>query len=164
MYNPLLGISTVNVSIKLLREGAKTPTYGTAQAAGADLYALPIVTEGTLFGNEAVAIEPGQRKLIETGIAIQLPEGFEAQVRPRSGLALKQGITVLNSPGTIDSDYRGEIGVVLQNNGSKTFYVNSGDRIAQLVVTPVWQANFDTVKELGETDRGEGGYGSTGVA
>jgi dUTP pyrophosphatase len=147
----------VKVAVKVLKEGARLPTYGTDQAAGADLYAY---VEG-----DAIKLDVGERKLIPCEIAIELPEGYEAQVRPRSGLALKQGITVLNAPGTIDSDYRGPIGVVLYNAGQKPFYINHHDRIAQMVVAPVSLALFSiTEDELSETERGEGGYGSTGVA
>jgi dUTP pyrophosphatase len=107
-------------------------------------------------------IYPGGRALIPTGIKMALPVGFEAQVRPRSGLALKYGITVLNTPGTIDSDYRGDVGVVLINHGTEPFVVNQGDRIAQLVISQITQAQFVPVDELSETNRGAGGFGSTG--
>ena len=112
---------------------------------------------------EPVVLEPGARALIPTGIAIQLPAGFEAQVRPRSGLAIKNGITILNSPGTIDADYRGEIGVVLANLGADGFTVTRGMRIAQLVVAPVSRPLWDEVAELDDSERGAGGFGSTGT-
>ena len=115
------------------------------------------------FVDDPIIIESGEWKLISTGIYIKLPNGFEAQVRPRSGLALKKGITVLNSPGTIDSDYRGEIGVILINHSKNEFIVNNGDRIAQLVFNKFEQIEWSNVEELNETNRGTGGFGSTGV-
>lgn len=134
----------------------KLPEYKTAGAAGCDIAAwLP---------NGPVTIKPGHSLLIPTGLYIQLPPGFEAQLRPRSGLALKYGITVLNTPGTIDADYRGEIGVILYNSGEYDFEVCSGDRIAQMVIARCEQANFEVVKELDETDRADGGFGHTGVS
>lgn len=108
-------------------------------------------------------IESGKYALVKTGISIELPEGYEAQVRPRSGLALKQGVTVLNTPGTIDADYRGEIGVILINHSNVTFTYEKGDRIAQMVIAPVVQAKFEAVEDLSDTDRGAGGFGHTGV-
>jgi dUTP pyrophosphatase len=111
---------------------------------------------------EKCTLIPGERKLIKTGLFLEIPEGYEAQVRPRSGLALKNGITVLNSPGTIDADYRGEIGVILINHSSEIFEINSGDRIAQLVFAKVEQAVWYETESLNETERGEGGFGSTG--
>jgi dUTP pyrophosphatase len=145
------------VSVQRLSHGADLPlpAYATAQSAGLDLMAA-ISAEVTLA--------PGARQLIPTGLAIALPVGFEAQVRPRSGLALKHGITVLNSPGTIDADYRGEVQVLLINHGSKPFAIRRGDRIAQMVVAPVTQIAWKQVEQLNETERGSGGYGSTGVA
>jgi dUTP pyrophosphatase len=128
------------------------PAYETAGAAGMDLRAA--VDELTLA--------PGARALCPTGIAIGLPSGFEASVRPRSGLALRHGVTVLNTPGTIDSDYRGEVQVILVNHGENAFTVRRGDRIAQLVVAPVAQADWRVVPELPATSRGGGGFGSTG--
>ena len=110
-----------------------------------------------------ITIKTGERKLIKTGLAIALPENYEAQIRPRSGLALKNGITVLNTPGTIDADYRGEIGVILINLGENDFTVERGMRIAQMIISPIVQANIIEVKELNETSRGKGGFGSTGV-
>ncbi|WP_407495213.1 dUTP diphosphatase [Pseudooceanicola sp. MF1-13] len=133
------------------------PTFATAGAAGADVRAnLP----------EAASVElaPGARALIPTGLRMAIPDGFEVQVRPRSGLALKHGVTVANAPGTIDSDYRGELGVILVNLGDQPFVVTHGERIAQLVVAPVVQASFEVVADLDATDRGTGGFGSTGTS
>lgn len=130
------------------------PTYATPQSAGMDLRANL---------EEPVVLHPMERRLIPTGLHIALPEGYEAQVRPRSGLALKHGLTVLNAPGTIDADYRGEIGVVLINLSQEDFTINDGERIAQLVVTRYEQVEFSLVETLDETERGEGGYGHTGV-
>jgi dUTP pyrophosphatase len=129
------------------------PTYATAGAVGADLCSA-----------EEVSIMPGDRLLVHTGVYLEIPVGFEVQVRPRSGLALKHGITVVNSPGTIDSDYRGEVGVVLINHGKDVFKIKKGDRIAQLVLNEVHRMAFVEIQELSETQRGEGGYGSTGVS
>ncbi|RWI35490.1 dUTP diphosphatase [Mesorhizobium sp.] len=163
------------VRYKKLHPDAKAPVYGTREAAGADLCAVTYeadyqggytAAEAAEKGMAAVPVTPGARRLVKTGIAIELSPGFEAQIRPRSGLALKHGITVLNTPGTIDSDYRGEIGVILYNAGSETFWVNPGDRIAQMVIAPVERAAFVFVgdEQLSETRRGEGGFGSTGVS
>lgn len=138
------------VKVKL-REGARLPVYSSEGAAGADLHALT-----------GDFIPPGARRLIPTGVSIELPPGYEAQVRPRSGLALKSGITVLNTPGTIDEDYRGEIGLILINHSQDVFDIRPGDRLAQLVIAPVTRASFETA-ELSKTARGEGGFGSTGV-
>ena len=149
------------------------PTYGTVESAGCDLRAdLWGLKEKFLFGaeiirNEAleiksVEIAPGGRALIPTGLQIALPVGYEAHVRPRSGLALKHGITVLNTPGTIDADYRGDIGVVLINHGTEPFIVEQGDRIAQLVIAKHERVDWLEVEELSETNRGDGGFGSTG--
>jgi dUTP pyrophosphatase len=129
------------------------PAYETEESAGIDLRAAI---------SEPVTLAPGKRALIPTGLAIGLEPGLEAQVRPRSGLALKHGVTCLNSPGTIDSDYRGEVGVILINLGEEPFTINRGDRIAQMVIAPVYQAVLIEVDELETTDRGEGGFGSTG--
>ena len=132
------------------------PGYATAQAAGMDLRA-------SLGGDgSAIVLEPMMRQLVPTGLAIELPSGYEAQVRPRSGLALKHGITVLNSPGTVDADYRGEIKILLINLGKEAFTVAHGDRIAQLVVAPYTQVVWEPVASLQPTERGQGGYGSTG--
>jgi dUTP pyrophosphatase len=130
------------------------PAYATEHAAGLDLMAAV---------SEPVTIAAGKRAMVPTGIAIALPVGFEAQVRPRSGLAAKHGITVLNSPGTIDADYRGEIKVILINLGEIDFLVEPKSRIAQLIVAPVMQIRWDEVDSLPETARGEGGFGSTGL-
>ncbi|TCK60809.1 dUTP diphosphatase [Seleniivibrio woodruffii] len=128
------------------------PEYKTEHAAGMDIMAA--------HGGE---IKPFERALVKTGLYIELPEGFEAQIRPRSGLALKNGISIPNSPGTIDADYRGEIGVILINLSNETFVYSKGDRIAQMVVAPVAKAVFEAVDVLGETERGAGGFGHTGV-
>lgn len=130
------------------------PVYATPQSAGMDLRANL---------DEAVVLRPLERRLIPTGLYIALPEGYEAQVRPRSGLALKHGLTVLNAPGTIDADYRGEVGVVLVNLSQDDFTVNDGERIAQLVIARCEQAELAVVEQLDETERGAGGYGHTGV-
>ena len=132
-------------------KGLPTPNYATDGAAGLDVVAA-----------EELTLEPGQRHAVATGFAIAIPEGFEVQVRPRSGLALKHGITCLNTPGTIDHDYRGEVKVILANLGSEPFQVRRGERIAQLVPAPVTKAHFSEVMELSETSRGAGGFGSTG--
>jgi dUTP pyrophosphatase len=137
-------------------EGMALPAYQTEQAAGLDLTAA--LPEG-----DGKSIKPGARALIATGLVLEIPAGFEAQVRPRSGLALRHGITVLNSPGTIDSDYRGEVSVLLINLGSETVEIHRGDRIAQLVIAPVARATLVAVAAVSETARGEGGYGSTGT-
>ena len=146
--------SNASVVVKIVNEsGNPLPAYATEGSAGMDLCA---------HLHESVVLEPLQRKLIPTGLFIELPTGYEAQIRPRSGLALKQGITCLNSPGTIDADYRGEIGVILINLSNEMQVLNSGDRIAQMVVAPVVQARFAVAQTLGETARGTGGFGSTG--
>lgn len=146
---------SVAVDVQVLPEGRglPLPTYMTSSAAGCDLYAAV---------DDDVSIAPGQRKLISTGIAIAVPPGYEAQVRPRSGLALTYGVTCLNSPGTIDSDYRGPVSVIIVNHGSDTFVVRRGDRIAQLIVARVAQADFHPVERLDSTERGPAGFGSTG--
>ncbi len=147
----------MNVSLKVRRvrpSDLPLPSYQTAHAAGMDL--LADLTD-------EVVLEPMDRRLIPTGLAVEIPPGFEAQVRPRSGLALKQGLTCLNSPGTIDADYRGEVGVILANLSKERAFVRRGDRIAQLVVAPVARAAWVEVETLGESGRGEGGFGSTGV-
>ncbi len=136
-------------------EGLPLPSYATPMSAGMDLRAAV---------DSAVKIEPGQRVLIPTGIALEIPEGYEGQVRPRSGLALKRGITLANSPGTIDADYRGELKVILINLGQETVEIKRGDRIAQLVIAPVVQAQIEVSHTLSETDRGDGGFGSTGTS
>ncbi len=130
------------------------PAYQTDGAAGLDLVAAL---------REPVDIQPGERRLVPTGIAMAIPPGFEGQVRPRSGLALRHGITVINSPGTIDSDYRGAVGIVLVNHGSEAFTVKPLARIAQLVIAPVARVDIEVVESLDATTRGSGGYGSTGI-
>ncbi len=149
-------MSMIDLPVKRLphAEGLTLPAYATADSAGLDLQAAIA---------EPIVLQPGQRKLVPTGLAIALPPGFEAQVRPRSGLALKHGITVLNAPGTIDADYRGEIGVVLINHGDQAFTINRGERIAQMVVAAYSQVRWQAVEELTDTQRGAGGFGSTGV-
>jgi dUTP pyrophosphatase len=136
-------------------EGLPLPAYETAQAAGMDLRAA--VPE-----HEPFVLKPGSRHATPTGLAFALPPGFEGQVRPRSGLALKAGVTCLNTPGTIDADYRGEVKVILINLGEEDFTIRRGDRIAQLVIAPVIQAGWSEVESLDETARGAGGFGSTG--
>lgn len=145
----------VTVLIKRINSQSTTPlpVYMTSHSAGMDLYAELA---------EDLVLSPGARMLVPTGIAIALPDGYEAQIRPRSGLALKYGITMLNSPGTIDADYRGEIGVILINHGDAPFVVSDGERIAQMVVAPVVQSKLVEVDELDETTRGSGGFGHTG--
>ncbi len=138
-------------------EGLDPPSRATTGAAGFDLRAA--LPEG-----ESLEIKPGGRHLAPTGLSIALPDGYEGQVRPRSGLALRFGVTVLNAPGTIDCDYRGEIGVILINHGEETFIVRRGDRIAQLVIAKVAECVFDPAADLSESERGSGGFGSTGVA
>lgn len=138
-------------------QGLPLPSYQTASAAGLDLVAA-------IGRNARLVLEPGGRDLVPTGFAMQLPEGYEAQIRPRSGLALKYGVTVLNAPGTIDSDYRGEICVILVNHGSEPFEIARGDRIAQMIVAPVMHVQPVEAAELDATLRGAGGFGSTGVA
>lgn len=150
------------------------PSYGSVEAAGCDLRAdLWSIKEKFLFDTEIIRnedntvkgllIQPGGRALISTGLQIALPVGYEAQIRPRSGLALKNGISVVNSPGTIDSDYRGDIGIILINHGFEPFMVEQGDRIAQMVIVKHEQAEFVEVQELDETSRGDGGFGHTGT-
>lgn len=149
---------TVKIGVRRLlhAEGLPLPRYETADAAGMDL--LAALPESTIF-----TLEIGKRLLIPTGLCFEIPSGFEGQVRPRSGLALKHGITVLNSPGTIDADYRGEVAVLLINHGDAPFQVTRGMRIAQLVVAPVTRGEFEERVTLSDTSRGAGGYGSTGV-
>ena len=143
------------VHIDIVNKGhQRLPEYATAQSAGMDLRANL---------DAPVTLRPLERRLIGTGLHIALPEGYEAQIRPRSGLALKHGLTVLNSPGTIDADYRGEIGVLLINLSGEDFVVNDGERIAQMVIARYEQAQLSPVDALDETERGEGGYGHTGV-
>ncbi|MFZ4787166.1 MAG: dUTP diphosphatase [Beijerinckiaceae bacterium] len=153
----LAGIN-VTVAVKRLPHAADLPLprYETAGAAGLDLQAA-------IDADAPLVLKAGARALVPTGLTLALPEGFEAQVRPRSGLALKQGVTLVNSPGTIDSDYRGEIGVILINHGHEDVVVTRGMRIAQLVIAPVIQARLVEPDELDQSERGAGGFGSTGV-
>ncbi|HUH09163.1 MAG TPA: dUTP diphosphatase [Brevundimonas sp.] len=148
-------MTTVRVERLPHAEGLALPAYETTGSAGMDLRAA-------LPASEPVVLHPGERKLIPTGLKIALEPGYEAQVRPRSGLALKHGVTCLNSPGTIDSDYRGEVGVILINHGQIAFEIQRGERIAQMVIAPYAQAVMAEVEALDETARGAGGFGSTG--
>jgi dUTP pyrophosphatase len=147
----------ITVKVTRLAHGADLPLphYATAQSAGLDLVAaIP----------DEFSLAPGERALIPTGFAMALPSGYEAQIRPRSGLALKHGVTTLNTPGTIDADYRGEVGVILINHGQEVFAIKRGDRIAQMVVAPVTRLQWSEQAALDTTERGAGGFGSTGVA
>ena len=149
----------MSIAVRLRRlphaEGLPLPIYETTGSAGMDLRAA--VAE-----DAPLTLAPGARTLVPTGFSIGLPEGYEAQVRPRSGLALKHGVTCLNTPGTIDSDYRGEVGVILINHSQESFVVKRGERIAQMIVSPVVQSSWIEVETLDETARGAGGFGSTG--
>jgi dUTP pyrophosphatase len=149
-------MSSLRVQVQRLRnsDGLELPTYATPASAGMDLLAA---TDGPM------SILPGERAMVATGVAIALPTSYEAQVRPRSGLALKHGVTVLNAPGTIDADYRGEIGVILINHGNENFTIERGMRIAQIVFAKVHTADWEEVAELPESVRAEGGFGSTGL-
>ena len=149
--------STVKIDIRQLPhgEGLALPAYQSAHAAGLDL--LAAVPEAS-----PLTLAPGQRALVPTGLTIALPPGYEAQVRPRSGLAAKHGVTVLNAPGTVDADYRGEIGVLLINHGAEPFAIRRGERIAQMVIAAVARAELVAASELSATERGSGGFGSTG--
>lgn len=143
-----------NIDVKIInRSGHALPHYATHLSAGMDLRANL---------GDSISLKPGERALVPTGIFMELPEGYEAQVRPRSGLALKHGITVLNAPGTIDADYRGEVGVILVNLGQEDFKIENGERIAQVVIAPYIQVKWNETEELGTTERGSGGFGSTG--
>lgn len=133
------------------------PSYETSGAAGADLRA-----NFPLEDRDGITLAPGARALVPTGLSLEIPDGYEAQIRPRSGLALKHGITLPNSPGTIDSDYRGPVGVIMMNAGTEPFHIAHGERIAQMVIAPVLRASFDLVDRLDDTARGQGGFGSTG--
>lgn len=135
------------------------PKYETPGAAGADLRANFEPSKREL----GITLAQGERALIPTGIRMEIPQGYEVQIRPRSGLALKNGVSLVNSPGTIDSDYRGPVGVILINQGTEPFHVRHGDRIAQMIVAPVVQALFEIVDDLGDSERGAGGFGSTGT-
>jgi len=151
-------IPLVKMKIKRIRpqrdSDLPSPRYMTEKSSGMDLYAAVA---------EEILLNPGERRLIPTGISISVPEGYEAQVRPRSGLALRDGITVANTPGTIDADYRGEIGVILINHGENPFQVKRGDRVAQMVIVPVARAELEWVEDLDETPRSGGGFGHTGI-
>ena len=143
------------IDIKCIaQKGAVIPQYKTSGAAGADLCALL---------ENSLTIASGKTAIVPTGLFFEIPDGYEIQIRPRSGLAAKNGVTVLNTPGTIDSDYRGEIKIILINLGDEDFVINNGDRIAQMIVAPVTQVDFSIVENLSETERGTGGFGSTGV-
>ncbi len=146
-------MSHCKIEINKLHPDATIPRYMTELAAGMDICAVL---------EQPLTLAPGERSLIPTGLAFAIPEGYEVQVRPRSGLAIKHGIGLVNSPGTIDADYRGEIGIILINYGQEDFTINSGERIAQLVVAPVVQAEMIVVDSLSETQRGSGGFGHTG--
>lgn len=145
------------IKIEILRlpgnEDLSLPQYMSPDAAGLDLYAAV---------KENIILEPMERCLVPTGIIISIPSGYEGQVRPRSGLALKHGVTLLNSPGTIDADYRGEVGVIMVNFGKESFCIKRGERIAQLILAKVVRASWEEVKEISKTERGKGGFGSTG--
>jgi dUTP pyrophosphatase len=143
-----------NTTIKIINKSHDLPNYETIASAGMDLRANL---------SESIILNPLERAIVKTGLFIELPIGYEAQVRPRSGLAAKKGITVLNSPGTVDADYRGEIGVILVNLSNEPFVVENGERIAQLVIAKHERAEWISVDVLSETSRGEGGFGSTGV-
>ena len=143
------------IAIKVVNRGhQQLPVYATPQSAG-------MVLRANI--DEPITLRPMERRLIPTGLHIALPEGYEAQIRPRSGIAMKHGLTLLNSPGTIDADYRGEIGVLLINLSQQDFVINDGERIAQMIIARHEQADFVVVEELDQTERGEGGYGHTGV-
>jgi dUTP pyrophosphatase len=149
-------MSKISIALTRLPHAAELalPAYATTHSAGMDLVAAV---------NESVTLKPGERKLIPTGLSIALPDGYEAQVRPRSGLALKNGVTVANAPGTIDADYRGEVGVILINLGQENFVIERGMRVAQMVIAPYTRATFLEVTELPTSERGAGGFGSTGT-
>lgn len=144
---------TVQFQVLANGEGVKPPSRGTEWAAGYDIASA-----------EDVTLDPGSIRAVATGLALAIPEGFEGQMRPRSGLALKHGVTVLNAPGTIDADYRGEVKVILINHGKLPFQIRRHDRIAQLVIAPVTAASFEQVGELSSSTRGTGGFGSTGIS
>ncbi|ERP31327.1 dUTP diphosphatase [Chitinivibrio alkaliphilus] len=145
----------MQIEIKVQKSGlSELPRYMTEEAAGADIHAA---------NTTPITLSPGERALIPTGLVFEIPRGYEVQIRPRSGLALRHGVTVLNTPGTIDSDYRGEIGILLINLGNTPFSIEQGTRIAQAVVAPVVQARYTEQETLQETQRGSGGFGHTGV-
>lgn len=142
----------MKLRIELIHQQAKLPDYAHAGDAGMDVYSV-----------ENAVLQPGERKLIKTGLRIQLPPNTEAQMRPKSGLALKNGITLLNTPGTIDEGYRGEVGVILINHSDESYAVETGQKIAQMVIMPVTRVQVEKVEHLEDSDRGHGGFGSTGV-
>ena len=142
----------MKIKIELTDENAKLPDYAHAGDAGMDLYSV-----------ESLTLEPGERKLVKTGLKLQLPPNTEAQIRPKSGLALKKGITLLNTPGTVDEGYRGEVGVILINHSKEVYPVEIGQKIAQMVIMPVTRVTVEKVDHLEDSDRGVGGFGSTGV-
>ncbi len=144
----------IAVKVLALKAGASLPAYQTAGSAGADLKALL---------DEPVVIEPGNRALIPTGIALELPVGYEAQIRPRSGLAIKHGISLVNTPGTVDSDYRGEIGVILVNLSNEPFTIVDGERVCQMVVTRYTRVDWEPTDSIDQTERGDGAFGHTGT-
>ena len=144
----------IKIQIKKLSTSVSIPKYETSGSSGMDVAA---------YIEKNIIISPGEKALVPTGFSVSIPIGYEIQIRPRSGLAAKKNITVLNTPGTIDADYRGEVKVILINLGKEKFIVENGDRIAQMVVCPVIQADFEEVKELSNTERGSGGFGSTGT-
>lgn len=147
-------MKSIKLNITKLNALAQIPAYATKHAAGMDLCAAL---------EKPVSLKPREIRLVPTGLALEIPVGYEGQIRPRSGLALKHGISIVNAPGTIDSDYRGEVGVILVNMGTKAFTISPGDRIAQLVISPVVRAKIIEVKTLQKTKRGAGGFGHTGV-
>lgn len=154
----------MDMTVRILRldeadPNVPLPAYETPGSAGADVRA-----NFPRDQRDGISLEPGARALIPTGLTVEIPNGFEIQVRPRSGLALKQGLTIPNAPGTIDSDYRGPLGVLLLNLGTEPIRIRHGDRIAQLVIAPVVRATFSESAKLSETDRGQGGFGSTGAS
>lgn len=162
LINRPISIKVVNKSDNLL------PEYATEGSAGMDVRAFIKKSHGGLSNEHleqwtSITLKPGERSLIPTGLYFELPEGYEMQVRPRSGLAIKNGITIVNAPGTLDSDYRGELKIILLNTSNEEFTINNGDRIAQIVIAKYQKAEFEVVEELGTTERGEGGFNSTGV-
>nr|AAU82484.1 dUTPase [uncultured archaeon GZfos17G11] len=152
MVNSKTQTAKIKVKVKQIVKNVPLPAYQTEDASGLDLYAAI---------GDPILIQPGEIKLIPTGIMLSIPSGYEGQIRPRSGIALKYGITVLNTPGTIDADYRGEVNIILINMGKQTFRINSGDRIAQLVFNRVIKAEFELAEELDKTQRNGGGFGHT---
>lgn len=153
MDNNFIDMTAVDIQVKRLHQSAQLPAYMTELAAGMDLFACL---------DQALLLAPGERCLVGTGIALAIPAGYEGQVRPRSGLAIKKGVTLVNAPGTIDADYRGEIKIVLINHGQEQVTVMPGERIAQLIIAPVHRARLTTVQELDATARNRGGFGHTG--